>query len=109
MRLSRIAADMRHAASQQPGRVFVRKLRRGLRLSVERKGTRFVLRAARIGVFPSAEESGIVATAFCVPAGVLPIEFVGAQWDGLCWDWAEAISRPQSLYRQLALIGEEIK
>ena len=90
MTLANTAAALRRSADRQPGRTFPHQLERGLKLTIRRDGEQLTVEAARLGVLPSDKEAQIVAAVFCVPKGVTPSVFVGAQWDGLRWQWEEA-------------------
>lgn len=109
MALTHIAANLRRSADQQPGRSFRHPLPRGLVLSIQRQGDTLTLKAARVGVYPSAEECKIVAAVFRVPEAIVAQTFSRAQWDGLCWEWEEAIPPVPPVYRQIPLLDEAIR
>lgn len=106
MTLAQTAADLRRQADKQPGRAFVHQLPRGLKLTITRQGDRLTLEAARFGVLPSHQEAQIVLAAFRVPKAVTPSVFVGPRWDGLRWEWDEAIPPALPVLQQAPLIAE---
>lgn len=106
MSLAQTAADLRRQADKQPGRICKHQLPRGLHLSITRQGDRLALQAARLGVIPSDTEAQIVAAAFRVPAGVVAETYTGVRWDGLRWEWDEAIPPALPVLQQAPLIAE---
>lgn len=112
MNLNRIAADLLRQAAQQPETKVQAKLERGLVLSVKRIDRQWNLAAARVDVYPSADEAVIIARTFGVPLGTEPEWIVRRQktslatldWHGVVWTWLEdaPASHQPELIRQPA-------